>query len=78
MNSVSTLPVAQPAGQQQTTAHERVRVLRWSYRREGEQLECPASELFDDAVGAFERQASLEGSLIADGCHLDQFELGYL
>ena len=38
----------------------------------------PASELFDDAVSAFERQESLEQALIHDGWHLDQFEHGYL
>jgi hypothetical protein len=78
---------------------ERVRVLRWNYRRDSEQLECelsltrdlsayelrvypprfalsPASELFDDAVSAFERQASLEHALVTDGWHLEEFEHG--
>lgn len=32
------------------------------------------SELFDDAICAFERQASIERALIDDGWHLDRFD----
>lgn len=72
------------------TARLDVPVLRWTYWREGDRLDCelaltddlsayelhlaparlphaPPSQLFDDAVSAFQRQATLHRWLEADG-----------
>jgi hypothetical protein len=101
MASPSVAHASERVEQHEVPVYERVRVLRWNYRRDSDQLECelswtrdltayelrvypprfaltPASELFDDAVSAIERQASLEHALVEDGWHLDQFEHGYL
>ncbi|MGE0449611.1 MAG: hypothetical protein AB7Q29_08510 [Vicinamibacterales bacterium] len=75
---------------------EGILVLRWTYRRQGDVLNCelaltpdfsayelhvsaadaagaPISELFDDAICAFQRQAGIERRLIEDGWHLERF-----
>src|SRR5581483_12073231 len=101
MASSSAARLDTPVTQRPVAARDQLRVLRWRYRRDGEELECqlaltrdlsayelrvqpprfavaPASQLFDDALGAFERHARIERVLISDGWHLDAFEHGYL
>jgi hypothetical protein len=93
--------VSHSAPAETTTTQPRVRVMRWTYRRDGDVLTCQlsltndltayglritpvriwdglATELFDDAISAFQRQSALEQTLVDEGWHLDQFDQGWI
>jgi hypothetical protein len=73
-----------------------VRVMRWTFRRDHETIECElglngdnsayelriappwnhlgaTTELFDDAMSAFQRHTAIERSLVRDGWSLESF-----
>ncbi len=50
-----------------------IRILRWTFRRDGETLDCELG-LTGDAMSAFQRHAMIERVLIHDGWWLESFE----